>query len=157
MANDSSAVGKLIRGNRNGTNASAPASIDSSNAISGNGSTASATPSSRKEMVAKDSTEKMGIVLNDEGSAKNAAVSGDHMAAILTTLQNASGTEFNSLFLSQMLSMHEAKLAELQKAAISLTDSELKLNATKAIPTIKMHRDMLLRLSKGDASAAESH
>jgi len=73
---------------------------------------------------------------------------GQNMAA-MQALQNASGTEFNTLFVSQMLTMHEAKLAELQAASTSLTDPELKTLVTKAIPKIRMHRDMLSKMNKG--------
>jgi len=73
---------------------------------------------------------------------------GQNMAA-MQALQNATGTEFNTQFVSQMLAMHEAKLSELQTASTTLTDPELKLLVTKAIPKIRMHRDMLAKMNKG--------
>lgn len=76
----------------------------------------------------------------------------DAMAA-MQSLQNATGTEFNTQFVSQMLAMHEAKLAELQAAATALTDPDLKLLVTKAIPKIRMHRDMLSRMNKGGSAS----
>jgi predicted outer membrane protein len=77
---------------------------------------------------------------------------GQDMAA-MQSLQNATGTEFNTLFVSQMLTMHEAKLSELQTAATTLTDPELKLLVTKAIPKIRMHRDTLAKMSKGGSAS----
>jgi len=74
--------------------------------------------------------------------------------AVMQQLQNASGSEFNTLFVSQMLSMHESKLSELQTAATSLTDPELKALVTKAIPKIRMHRDTLAKMNKGGSGAA---
>jgi len=80
-------------------------------------------------------------------------MSSQDMAA-MQQLQNASGSEFNTLFVSQMLTMHEAKLSELQTAATTLTDPELKTLVTKAIPKIRMHRDTLAKMSKGGTSGA---
>lgn len=81
----------------------------------------------------------------------NFGMGGQDMAT-MRALQNASGEAFNTMFVSQMLAMHEAKLAELQTAAVTLLDPELKLLVTKAIPKIRMHRDMLLRMNKGTNS-----
>ena len=75
----------------------------------------------------------------------------DHSAGMMA-LQNASGSEFNRLFVSQMLTMHEAKLTELQTAAPQLTDPMLKAAVNKAIPKIRMHRDMLLKMDNGTTS-----
>jgi uncharacterized protein (DUF305 family) len=70
-----------------------------------------------------------------------------HMAG-MDALQNASGTEFNRLFVTQMLTMHQAKLSELQTASTQLKDAELKTIVRKAIPKVRMHRDALLKMNK---------
>jgi len=67
-------------------------------------------------------------------------------------LQNATGSEFNTTFVSKMLAMHEAKLAELQSASATVTDPALQSSINKAIPKIKMHRDMLSKLSNGNGN-----
>jgi len=65
----------------------------------------------------------------------------------MTALRNATGAEFDRLWVTQMLSMHEAKLAELTASANTLSDPELRAAVTQAIPKIRMHRDLLSKLS----------
>jgi predicted outer membrane protein len=93
----------------------------------------------------------MGTGMNHDMSGMQGMSStpGQGMAA-MQQLQNATGTEFNTMFVSQMLQMHEQKLAELESASTTLTDPELKTLVTKAIPKIRMHRDMLARINKGN-------
>jgi uncharacterized protein (DUF305 family) len=86
-----------------------------------------------------------------QGMGHMQGMSATNMAA-MQALQNATGAQFNSMFVSQMLAMHEAKLTELQAAATTLTDPELKLAVTKAIPKIRMHRDMLSRINNGGST-----
>jgi hypothetical protein len=52
--------------------------------------------------------------------------------------------------------MHEAKLTELQSAATTLTDAELKSSVNRAIPIIRMHRDMLSKMNTGGTSGGSS-
>jgi predicted outer membrane protein len=66
----------------------------------------------------------------------------------MPALGNASGREFDKLWTSQMLTMHESKLVELQSFVNTTQDADLKALATKAMPKIKMHRDMLATISK---------
>jgi len=73
----------------------------------------------------------------------------------MQALQNASGREFNGLFVSQMLQMHQTKVAELQSASSRITDPILKAAVTKALPIIRMHRDMLARANSGNASTGQ--
>ena len=100
-----------------------------------------------------------GASSSSQGSANDmsgvSGMSGSGMAA-MQALQNASGAQFNTLFVSQMLSMHDAKLAELESAATSLTDPELKQAVTKAIPKVRMHRDMLSKMSKGGSTSGSA-
>jgi predicted outer membrane protein len=148
-------MGRRTRGNRNGTNGSATVTSDTAMAASGMSTSGSDTTGTR-------STSGTGMGTSGTGSGStgassgtsgsgmsgmNGGMTGQNMAS-MQTLQNATGAEFNNQFVSQMLAMHEAKLAELQTAATTLTDPELKLMVTKAIPKIRMHRDMLLRINK---------
>jgi predicted outer membrane protein len=66
----------------------------------------------------------------------------------MSDLQNATGAEFNKLWVSQMLTMHQDKLSELQTAATTVKDTQLKAAITKAIPKVKMHIDMLSKADK---------
>ena len=54
-----------------------------------------------------------------------------------------SGKEFETQWVSQMLTMHENKLNELTQASQSVQDPKLRESITKAIPLIKAHRDAL--------------
>jgi predicted outer membrane protein len=67
-------------------------------------------------------------------------------------LMNARGAEFNRLWTTQMLTMHEAKLATLQTASTTLTDAALKAVVLKAIPIVRMHRDALSRMNTGGST-----
>lgn len=77
---------------------------------------------------------------------------GDHHAALM----NATGKEFNDLWVSQMLDAHNAKLDELQNASASLSNAELKGIVQQAIPKVKMHRDRLQELSKTSGGKTKS-
>jgi putative membrane protein len=66
----------------------------------------------------------------------------------MPALGNASGREFDKLWTAQMLTMHETKLAELQSFMNTTQDADLKALATKAMPKIKMHRDMLVTINR---------
>jgi predicted outer membrane protein len=68
----------------------------------------------------------------------------------MTALMSASGTEFDRMWVSQMLTMHNAKLTELEAASIVITNPELKAAVTTALPKIRMHRDMLSKLNTGN-------
>jgi putative membrane protein len=58
-------------------------------------------------------------------------------------MANASGKEFDKMWQSEMLKMHEAKIAELENVMQQTTDAEIKALASKALPKIKNHRQML--------------
>lgn len=61
---------------------------------------------------------------NTGATKSDAANHTGHMG--MQALQNATGTEFDRMWVSQMLAMHEAKLAELTAASTSVQDAELK-------------------------------
>lgn len=56
------------------------------------------------------------------------------------------GTDFNSKWASAMLTMHEAKIAELEKFMSQTQDTDIKMAASKALPKIRAHRDLLSKI-----------
>ena len=56
------------------------------------------------------------------------------------------GADFDAKWASAMLAMHEAKIAELQNFISATQDYEIKAAVAKALPKIKMHRQMLAKI-----------
>ena len=56
------------------------------------------------------------------------------------------GKEFDKAWAGKMLAMHEAKIEELETFVGFTKDAELKAAVMKAIPKIKMHRNLLLKI-----------
>jgi predicted outer membrane protein len=81
---------------------------------------------------------------------KGASTSASHTMDMtsMPALGNASGKEFDKMWTSQMLTMHETKLAELQNFINTTTDPDLKALATKAMGKIQIHRDQLATISR---------
>ena len=75
----------------------------------------------------------------------------------MQALQNATGTEFDRMWVSQMLGMHEAKLAELTAASNTVGDTELKSVISSAITKIRSHRDMLTRMNTGTGTNSSTN
>jgi len=65
----------------------------------------------------------------------------------MPSLSGASGKEFDQSWASEMLTMHEAKISELQNVLSQTQDADIKALASKALPKIKMHRDMLSKIT----------
>jgi putative membrane protein len=61
-------------------------------------------------------------------------------------LAQATGKEFDQTWATQMLSMHEAKINELQNVLTQTQDADIKALASKALPKIKMHKEMLAKI-----------
>lgn len=57
------------------------------------------------------------------------------------------GSDFNKTWASQMLTMHEEKIAELENTISLSADKDIKAAASRALPKMKLHRDMLLKIS----------
>jgi predicted outer membrane protein len=68
----------------------------------------------------------------------------DHHSAMM----NASGNEFDSMWVSHMLDAHSMKLDELTLSSTNLMNPELKDLVQQAIPKVKMHKDRLEMLNK---------
>lgn len=62
------------------------------------------------------------------------------------TASIASGSDFDKTWASEMLTMHEAKIAELENFINLSADEDIKAAASRALPKIKMHRDMLMKI-----------
>jgi predicted outer membrane protein len=67
----------------------------------------------------------------------------------MNDLQTTAGAAFDKMWTAKMLTMHDAKIAELQTAASTIKNFELKSVVTKALPKVMMHRDMLARIDAG--------
>jgi len=65
----------------------------------------------------------------------------EHQSA-LKKLQGASGSEFDRMYMEQMVKDHEKTLKTLQEAATSAKDPELKQAAEKAAPSVQKHLEM---------------
>lgn len=57
-----------------------------------------------------------------------------------------SGRNFDKTWASHMLTMHEAKITELESYLALTTDDDIKAAANKALPKIKVHREMLMKI-----------
>ena len=56
------------------------------------------------------------------------------------------GKDFDQAWAGEMLTMHQAKITELEKFLTLAKDAELKAAVMRAIPKIKTHRDLLLKI-----------
>ena len=58
-----------------------------------------------------------------------------------------SGSKFDKMWASEMLTMHEAKIAELENYISLSADPDIKAAANRALPKIKLHRNMLMKIA----------
>lgn len=100
-------------------------------------------------------------ILNDleKLSVKKRATAGafqKEMAMQQPTLPE--GKDFDKVWASQMLTMHNAKIAELETFIGLTKDATLKAAVMKAIPKLKAHREMLLKIpgAKENAGAMQT-
>jgi putative membrane protein len=97
-----------------------------------------------------DSTMMMDTA--EVGSGGNSMARGNDPAKHTTDhrkeLESATGYEFDRMWVSRMLAMHQQKLNELTTASRTLKNQELKMTVDKAIPVIRRHRDTLSNLNK---------
>ena len=63
-------------------------------------------------------------------------------------LQNQSGAEFDSTYVSEMCKGHEQAIAKFEQAARSATDPELKRFASDTLTTLKEHNHMAEQLAQ---------
>ena len=65
-----------------------------------------------------------------------------------TMLENATGAEFDNMWVNHMLVQHKIKLGELHQANKTVKNSEVQEFVKEAIPEIREHRDMLEKLKE---------
>jgi predicted outer membrane protein len=99
------------------------------------------TASNQLDIAGTKTTKDLDSASNDSaGVNANAGNDTHHMLA------NASGSEFDQLWIDQMLTKHKIKLGELQSAKNAVQDAKLKQIINTAIPSVRSHRDMLSEL-----------
>jgi putative membrane protein len=64
-----------------------------------------------------------------------------------SALPDTKGKEFDQAWASQMVTMHEAKINELQNVLNQTQDPDIRALASKALPKIQKHRDMFLKIT----------
>ena len=69
-----------------------------------------------------------------------------HSMPAMPPAEIAEGTDFDAKWASAMLTMHEAKIAELEKFMSITQDTGIKMAASKALPKIRAHRDLLAKI-----------
>jgi len=75
-------------------------------------------------------------------------------AALQKRLNGLSGADFDTTWVSNMLLLHQVKLDELTQAKTTVTNPQLKMAVTEAIPMIRKQRSTLSSLQKELARAA---
>jgi predicted outer membrane protein len=84
-------------------------------------------------------------------------VSSKSKAADMPTSNFPDGKEFDAAWAGQMLTMHDAKIAELERFLSLTKDPALKSVVLKALPKIKGHRELLLQIpgAKGKSGTSQ--
>lgn len=88
-------------------------------------------------------------ILNDlrRLAAKNGAGAGNsHAMPHMMPSETPKGANFNAKWASLMLTMHEAKIAELEKFMTATQNAGIKAAISKALPKIKAHTSLLAKL-----------
>ena len=75
------------------------------------------------------------------------------MDAKAKKLENMSGAEFDKAYMAMMLDDHKKTIALFQKEAASGKDPDLKAFATKTLPTLKGHLEMVMQTRTTIATA----
>jgi predicted outer membrane protein len=71
----------------------------------------------------------------------------EHKMAV-QRLERASGEEFDRIYLQEMLRGHEKSVKKFQTASQSLQDQELKQFASKTLPTLQEHHQLVMDLAR---------
>ncbi len=99
-------------------------------------------------------------ILNDLkklAAKKQSGFTGNQMKGMaMPSINMQKGQDFNQAWATQMLTMHETKIAELESFIGLTQDTELKAAAIKALPKIKMHKDLLLKIPGVKAKSSTS-
>ncbi len=70
----------------------------------------------------------------------------------MQSMPETKGKEFDQAWTSQMLMQHDAKINELQNVLTQTDDADIKALINKALPKVKMHRDMLAKITSNTGS-----
>ena len=89
------------------------------------------------------------IILNElkKLAAKKGISPKSYMNTMPLSPDDITGGDFDKTWASQMLTMHEAKIAELENTIQQSSDIDIKAAATKALPKIKLHRAILMKIN----------
>jgi putative membrane protein len=79
--------------------------------------------------------KKKGVTLPTETDAAHKAT--------MDKLSKLSGAEFDKEYVSEMVKDHEKDVAEFEEQSKNATDADIKAFATKTLPTLKMHLQMI--------------
>jgi putative membrane protein len=79
---------------------------------------------------------------------------GDDHAKVLKDVTEEKGVKMDQEYMKEMLKDHEEDVKEYTDASIKATDPDIKAFATKSVPMLKMHLDMVTKM-KGPVDAAK--
>ncbi|HWK30834.1 MAG TPA: DUF4142 domain-containing protein [Terriglobales bacterium] len=68
---------------------------------------------------------------------------------MMQQLQQAQGSEFDTVFAKSMVQAHEKAIAMVSDASKQVQDADLRDTLTKLVPILKQHLDIAQRLSRG--------
>ncbi len=70
----------------------------------------------------------------------------------MPSMPETKGKEFDQAWANQMLTQHDAKISELQNVLTQTEDADIKALINKALPKVKMHRDLLSKITSNTGS-----
>ena len=146
MATGNASAGNTGTASTSGTVGTINGSSTDSSATMGNDADSATTSGSGSSSVTENTT-------NSNETYTNKSMQG---GADISGLANASGAEFNRMWVSQLTDMHQAKVDELQSALNTVQDPQLKAAINKALPKIKMHLSMLKKADTGNNGSDSS-
>ena len=62
---------------------------------------------------------------------------------VMTELSNLNGADFDERYVTAMIEAHEKDVAAFENVSKTAADADVKAFATKTLPTLKMHLDMI--------------
>ena len=71
---------------------------------------------------------------------------GKDVASSMSPISVPKGGSFDATWASLMLTMHNDKIAELERMISQTTDSELRTLCTQVLQKVRLHRDMLQKV-----------
>ncbi len=68
--------------------------------------------------------------------------------SMLDKMRNMTGKAFDKHYINMMMNDHNKDISEFEKASNNAKDADLKAWAAKTLPTLRMHKDTVVALSK---------